>query len=59
MQLKDEYFKVFDSCGVTCDFDLIRNQYVLELAGINSLYSKYQFNILPDFLRVKFIISIE
>ena len=59
MKLKGEYFKVFDSQDATCDFDLIHNQYVLELAGINSLYWKYQFNILPDFLRVKIIISIE
>ncbi|CAF1352372.1 unnamed protein product [Rotaria sordida] len=48
---QDEYFKIFNTEGVTSDFDLAHNQYIFELAGVNSLYSKYQYNILPELLQ--------
>ncbi|CAF4406459.1 unnamed protein product, partial [Rotaria sp. Silwood2] len=50
-ELQEDYSKIFNTQGVTSDFDLAHNEYIFELAGVNSLYSKYQYNILPDLLQ--------
>ncbi|CAF1223630.1 unnamed protein product [Rotaria sp. Silwood1] len=50
-ELQEEYSKIFNNQGVTSDIDLAHNEYVLELAGVNGLYSKYQYNILPELLQ--------
>jgi len=57
-QVQDEYSKIYDNQGVTHDYHVAHNEYILELTGLNSLYSKYQYNILPQLLKVRnFIFS--
>ncbi|UJR09808.1 hypothetical protein I4U23_014034 [Adineta vaga] len=50
-QIQEEYAKIYQTQGVTPAFDLIHNEYILELVGTNSFYSKYQYNILPQLLQ--------
>ena len=38
--------------GVSPEFHRAHNRYVLELTGINSLLSEYQYHILPQLLQV-------
>jgi hypothetical protein len=37
---------------VTPEFHRAHNLYVIELTGVNSLLSKYQYHILPELLQV-------
>jgi len=55
-EAQNEYSKVYNNQGVTPDFHFAHNEYLLELAGANSLYSKYQHTILPQLLQVKIFI---
>jgi len=55
----DEYSKVYNNHGVTHDYHAAHNEYILELAGLNNLYSKYQYNILPQLLQVRKFFSIK
>ncbi|CAM4758221.1 unnamed protein product [Rotaria magnacalcarata] len=50
-ELQNEYAEVYNTDGVTTDADVIHNEYMLELTGVNSLYAKYQHNILPELLQ--------
>lgn len=54
--IQGEYTKIYNNNGVTTDYHVAHNDYLLELTGMNSLYSKYQYNILPQFLQVKIFI---
>ncbi|CAF1421947.1 unnamed protein product [Adineta steineri] len=50
-ELKEEYSKIYNTHGATSDFDLIHNEYFLEIVGVNGLYSKYNQKILPQLLQ--------
>jgi hypothetical protein len=52
-EIQDDYSKIYNDKGVTIDYHAAHNEYLLELTGMNSLYSKYQYNILPQLLQVK------
>ncbi len=52
-EIQDEYSNVYENKGVTADYHVAHNEYILELTGLNSLYSKYKYNILPQLLQVK------
>ncbi len=52
-EAQNEYSKLYNNQGVSPDSHCAHNEYLLELAGVNSLYSKYQFMILPQLLQVK------
>jgi hypothetical protein len=56
-EAQDEYSKIYDNLGVSPDCHFAHNEYILELTGVNSLYSKYQLNILPQLLQVKSFFS--
>ena len=43
---------------MTPDFHRAHNQYVLELTGVNSLLSKYQYHILPQLLQVNIVLEM-
>jgi hypothetical protein len=57
-QVQDEYSKKYDNQGVTHDYHVAHNEYILELTGLNSLYAKYQYNILPQLLKVRNFIFV-
>ncbi|CAF1527991.1 unnamed protein product [Adineta ricciae] len=50
-KLQEDYAKIYEECGVTPDFHCAHNSYVLELTGVNSLRSKYQYHVLPQLLQ--------
>ncbi|CAF3572491.1 unnamed protein product [Rotaria socialis] len=50
-ELQNKYAAVYNTAGVTVDADVFHNEYMLELVGVNSLYSKYKYNILPELLQ--------
>ncbi|CAF1008539.1 unnamed protein product [Adineta steineri] len=50
-ELQEEYAKTYNDSGVTPEFHRAHNLYVLELTGVNSLLSKYQYHILPQLLQ--------
>ncbi|CAF2070031.1 unnamed protein product, partial [Rotaria magnacalcarata] len=49
--LQEEYSKAYNDSGVTPEFHWAHNQYLIELVGVNSLLSKYQYHILPQLLQ--------
>ena len=51
----DEYSRIYDNQGVSPDYHHAHNEYILELTGVNSLYSKYQMHILPQLLQVRIL----
>ena len=42
---------------MTPEFHRAHNLYVIELTGVNSLLSKYQYHVLPQLLQVRFRLS--
>ncbi|CAF1684359.1 unnamed protein product, partial [Adineta ricciae] len=50
-QIRNEYADIYNKEGVTPGFDLLHNEYILELTAVNSLYSKYQQSISPQLLQ--------
>jgi hypothetical protein len=52
-KVQDDYSKIYDAQGVTPNYHAAHNEYILELIGVNSLYSKYRYSILPELLQVK------
>lgn len=51
--VQTNYSKIYENQGVSPDYHCAHNEYVLELAGTNTLYAKYQSEILPQYLQVK------
>lgn len=51
--VQNDYSKIYDTQGVSPDYHRLHNEYVLELAGVNTLYSRYQSEILPQILQVR------
>lgn len=49
---QDNYFDIYNKRGVSSEYYFTHNEYLLELCGMNSFYSKYQYNILPHLLQV-------
>ncbi|UJR36286.1 hypothetical protein I4U23_029015 [Adineta vaga] len=50
-ELQEEYARIYDESGVTPEFHRAHNSYILELTGVNSLLSKYQYHVLPQLLQ--------
>lgn len=57
--VQNDYSKIYDTQGVSPDYHRVHNEYVLELTGVNTLYSRYQSEILPKILQVSQWRSIE
>ena len=51
--VQTDYSKIYESQGVSPDYHRAHNEYVLELTGTNTLYGRYQSEILPQLLQVK------
>lgn len=56
-EAQNEYSKVYNTQGVSPDYHCAHNEYLLELSGVNSLYSKYKYMILPQLIQVKILIQ--
>jgi hypothetical protein len=57
-KFQKDYALIYDQQGVNCDFHVAHNDYLIELSGINSLLSKYQYHTLPQLLQVRKSIAL-